>query len=177
MHRLFVAIRPPASVRDHLLDTMEGLDVARWQGDEQLHLTLRFIGAVETPLANDLAAALEQVSAEPFDLALEGAGQFDKKGRTHTLWAGVSPSPGLLALQRKVEQACQRCGLEPEHRRYAPHITVARMSAATALVEPWLAQYRQLVSPPWQVDEFRLYESTLSGSGAHYEPVMRYALP
>jgi len=47
MHRLFVAIRPPAPVRDLLLDTMDGVPVLRWQDDDQLHLTLRFIGEVE----------------------------------------------------------------------------------------------------------------------------------
>ena len=44
MHRLFLAIRPPDPIIDLLLDTMEGLPELRWQQDEQLHLTLRFIG-------------------------------------------------------------------------------------------------------------------------------------
>ena len=176
MHRLFVAIRPPAPIRDLLIDTMEGLDAARWHGEDQLHLTLRFIGEVETPLANDLAAALGQVSGEPFDLALEGVGTFDKRGRVHTLWAGLAASPELLALQRKVEQACQRCGLEAEHRRFAPHITLARVNRAAGPLEPWLATHRNLASPPWQASEFRLYESTLGRDGPHYEPVARYAL-
>jgi len=56
MHRLFVAIRPPDEVRELLLDLMEGADL-RWQQDEQLHLTLRFIGEVDRPVANDIADA------------------------------------------------------------------------------------------------------------------------
>ena len=60
MHRLFVALRPPEPVRDLLLDTMDGAPALRWQDDEQLHLTLRFIGEVERPLAA-LAAKVERV--------------------------------------------------------------------------------------------------------------------
>ena len=176
MHRLFVAIRPPETVRDLLIDTMEGLDTARWQGDDQLHLTLRFIGEVETPLANDIAALLARVQPAPFDLALEGVGSFDKRGRVHTLWAGLAASPDLLALQRKVEHACQAAGLPAEQRKFAPHITVARLNSVADPLEPWLAAHRMLASAPWQVSEFRLYESTLGKDGAHYEAVARYAL-
>ena len=68
-HRLFIAIRPPAVVRDALIDTMEALDGARWQDDDQLHLTLRFVGEVERAVANDLAAALEAISMPPFGLS------------------------------------------------------------------------------------------------------------
>ena len=44
MHRLFVALRPPRATREQLLDAMGGVPGARWQSDDQLHLTLRFIG-------------------------------------------------------------------------------------------------------------------------------------
>ncbi|MFL6738757.1 MAG: 2'-5' RNA ligase family protein, partial [Sphingomicrobium sp.] len=61
MHRLFVAIRPPQVIREGLLDLMEGDRDLRWQSDQQLHLTLRFIGEVERPVAEDIAAALAQI--------------------------------------------------------------------------------------------------------------------
>ena len=62
MHRLFVAIRPPESIRDLLLDAMDHSADFRWQTDEQLHLTLRFVGEVERPLANDLAVDLDRTA-------------------------------------------------------------------------------------------------------------------
>lgn len=176
MPRLFVAIRPPASVRDALIDTMEALPAARWQDDEQLHLTLRFAGEVDAPTAEDLAGALERVSAAPFDLALRGVGTFDRRGRVHTLWAGVAPSPALLALQKKVERACQACGLEPEHRKFAPHVTIARLSARTSEIAGWLAAHQAFASPPWAVSDFRLYESDLAAGGPDYTALVRYPL-
>ena len=110
MHRLFVALRPPEDIRDALIDTMEGIDGARWQFDEQLHLTLRFAGEVDARTADDLANALSQVSMEPFALAIRGVGTFDKKGRVTSLWAGVAPCEPLAILQRRIERACQRGG-------------------------------------------------------------------
>ena len=74
MHRLFVAIRPPAAVREQLIDLMDNVAGARWQDDEQLHLTLRFIGEIDARQADDVAAALVQVHAPGFELALTGLG-------------------------------------------------------------------------------------------------------
>src|ERR671913_118115 len=111
MHRLFVAIRPPETIREQLLDLMEGVPDLRWQQDEQLHLTLRFIGEVERPIANDIAAELVRVHLDRFALSLEGVGQFEKH-RHGALWAGVRPKEQLKALNAKIERACQSVGLE-----------------------------------------------------------------
>src|SRR5687768_8380838 len=61
MHRLFVGLRPPPAIRARLLALMGGVTGARWQDDSQLHLTLRFIGEVERPRAEDIATALSNV--------------------------------------------------------------------------------------------------------------------
>lgn len=176
MPRLFVAIRPPQDLRDLLIDTMEGLEAARWQDEEQLHLTLRFAGEVDPRTAEDLAAALARIDAGPFPLALSGVGHFERKGRPHTLWAGIAPSPELLSLQKKVERACQAAGLVPERRKFAPHVTLARLNAASGRVEGWLGAHEGLRSEPWPVEDFRLYESVLAPGGALYEPLLRYPL-
>ncbi len=174
MHRLFVALRPPESVRDLLIDAMEGADV-RWQDDDQLHLTLRFIGEVERPLASDVAAALAGIAFAPFELAIAGVGRFDH-GRRGALWAGVSPKDEIKALAAKVERACQAAGLPPERRAYHPHITLARWSGGKPRLDGWLERHSGLRSEPWPVREFVLYESRLGQSGAHYEEVREFAL-
>ena len=81
MHRLFVALRPPPSVRAALAATMDGVPQARWQHDEQLHMTVRYIGEVDTRVAEDIALVLGQVHAAPIEVALSGVGAFDKMGR------------------------------------------------------------------------------------------------
>ena len=175
-HRLFVAIRPPEDVRDMLIDTMEGVDGARWQDEEQLHLTLHFVGDCDRHEANDLAQALESVHCPPFDLKLDGVGQFERKGMVHTVFAGVAPDPGLKRLQRAVEHRCRTVVDNERHRKYLPHVTIARANRSTAPFDSWILRHSALSSRVFTVDSFALYESHLDPVGARYEPVHRYAL-
>ncbi len=178
MNRLFVALRPPPEIRARLAATMDGVAHARWQDDDQLHLTLRFIGEVERPLAEDIAAALAQVHAEAPVVALAGVGRFERRGATTALWAGLSPHPALAALHRKVDQACIRAGLAPEGRAYLPHITIARMARGSAGpdADRWIATHAGLASAPFALPHLVLYESVLTRDGARYEPVARWPL-
>jgi RNA 2',3'-cyclic 3'-phosphodiesterase len=175
MHRLFVAIRPPGDVRNQLLDLMDGIPGLRWQDDGQLHLTLRFIGEVERPVADDLAAELGRIRFGEFAIALAGVGRFDQR-RGGALWAGIAPKDELKALAQKVERACQTAGLPPERRAFHPHITLARWSRAAPDLGPFLQRHSGLKSDLWRVAGFTLYESRLGRDGAHYEPVTAYPL-
>src|SRR5512134_225765 len=101
MHRLFLAIRPPEDIRDLLIDAMDDSPALRWVGHENLHLTLRFIGEVERPQAEDLARALQQVRAEVFSLRIAGVGRFDQRNGG-AVWAGVEPRSTVASLAAKV---------------------------------------------------------------------------
>lgn len=176
MHRLFVAIRPPAHIRDLLLDSMDDGADFRWQDDEQLHLTLRFVGEVERPVANDLADALSRIQSPPFELRIAGVGRFEQRS-SGALWAAVEPKAPVSALAAKIERICQSVGLEPERRAFHPHITLARWKGRrTREVQQFLERNAALSSQPFTVDEFTLFESRLSRHGAHYEPVGTYPL-
>jgi 2'-5' RNA ligase len=176
MHRLFVAIRPPEPIRDLLIDAMDDSADFRWQDDEQLHLTLRFVGEVERQLANDLADALTRVHAPPFELRIAGVGRFEQRN-SGALWAGVEPKAPLAALAAKIERACQSVGLEPERRAFHPHITLARWKGRrTREVHAFLERARGLSSEPFIAGSFSLFESHLSRHGAHYEEVATYPL-
>src|SRR4051812_41398198 len=154
MHRLFVAIRPPEHIRDILIDAMDDSPDFRWQDDEQLHLTLRFIGEVERPVADDLADALGRIHADRFELRLAGVGRFEQRN-SGALWAGVEPKPPVAALAAKVERACLAVGLEPERRAFHPHITLARWKGRrTREVAGFLERNRAFKSEPFAVSGF-----------------------
>lgn len=179
-HRLFVAIRPSDAIIDAMLDTMQdsgdGIENARWQGKDQLHLTLRFIGEVDTPVANDIADALANLSTPAFDLTFEGVGHFERKHWPSVLWVGVAASPELDVLQKKIERAVVSAGIEPETRRFSPHVTLARLNRSSGDIGSWMAQHGDFACAPMRVDHFTLYESTLTRTGSHYDPVVRFAL-
>jgi 2'-5' RNA ligase len=176
MHRLFVAIRPPEPIRDVLIDAMDDSPELGWVKDDNLHLTLRFIGEVERPLGDDLATALGRIRAAPFALSLAGIGRFDRR-HGGAVWAAVEPRQAVAALAAKVERACVSAGLEPERRTFHPHITIARWNRrSAAFADALVARNRGLTSDPFEVTQFILYESRLSRHGACYEEVMRYPL-
>jgi 2'-5' RNA ligase len=176
MHRLFIAIRPPAPVRDALIEAMEGVEGVRWQDEDALHLTLRFVGEVETPAANDLAGQLAKIEWPRFDLRVAGVGAFERKGFPHAIWARIPPVAPLEGLRQKVERACDLAGLGRETRRFTPHVTLARLNRSAGDIGGWLAAWGDLMAGPWQVEDFLLYESHLGHEGAHYEVVETYPL-
>ena len=176
MHRLFVAIRPPRAMRERLLATMGGVRGARWQDDAQLHLTLRFIGEVDRHRAEDIAATLGTVHHPAFTLALDGIGQFDRRGRLDSLWAGVTPHDAVTALHNKIDQALARVGIAPDTRAFLPHITIARCNRHTGPADAILAHTAGLASEAQPISAFCLYESRLGSEGAAYDIVARYPL-
>ncbi|MGE5952813.1 MAG: RNA 2',3'-cyclic phosphodiesterase [Qipengyuania vulgaris] len=173
-HRLFFGIRPPRAVREALLHIMSGVSNARWQDDAQLHLTLRYIGEVDTPMAEDIASSASSLSFQPFEISVSGVGLFQKKHRPTLLYARVTPTEPLMRYQRKLERILQRCGLEPEDRKFVPHITLARLNSVSGPLAPFLARHEGLALGPWQADAYILYESFLREQGSLYQPVVTY---
>jgi 2'-5' RNA ligase len=176
MHRLFVALEPPAPIRRQLLELMGGVANAHWQTEAQLHLTLRFIGEVDRHRAEDVAAALGGIHHPRFEIALDGIGQFDRRGRMDNLWVGVTPHAPLRTLHNKVDQALARVGIGPDKRTFLPHITIARFGRAAGPLEGFIARSGGVRSYPFAVEDFCLYESQLTQNGSVYSVVDRYVL-
>jgi 2'-5' RNA ligase len=175
-HRLFVALRPPASARAALCAVMKGVPGARWQDDEQLHCTLRFLGELDRHAAEDVAAALGGLAGAPIEARLEAAGCFERNGRVDTLWIGVAPREPLRALHAKIDRLLARAGIAGDARAYLPHVTIARFARGVAPAPSVATTITAPDASPFLFEEVRLYESTLGSSGATYETVARYPL-
>ena len=174
MHRLFVGIDLPHAVKDALVARMGGVLGARWQSEDQLHLTLRFVGTVDTHTANAVAEALATIRARAFDLSTARTGIFERKARIETLWVGVEPQEPVKALHNKVDRALQLVGIAPELRSYLPHITLARFSGTAGPLDAFLREGFPPVS--FTVDAITLFESRLTTEGADYSVVARWPL-
>lgn len=180
MHRLFVALRPPPEIRERLLSVMSGIDSARWQTDDQLHLTLTYFGRLDGDKAELLAEVLHDVDQPAMDLSLGLFNSFhgQTKDRTSSLWIGVQPSEPLARLAASIRNRARMVGVHADNRRFVPHITLARFSGAGATVEE-LAPYLRKVAPPsgtWHDSRFHLFESFLRKKGSLYVPVTSYRL-
>ncbi len=177
MKRLFVALDLPDACQQDLAGRCSGLPAARWVRDAQFHLTLRFIGEVEEPRADDIVDALGSVQVEPFQLALKGVGHFPPRGQPRVVWAGVEVGESLALLQGRIERRLRRLGLKPESRRFAPHVSLARLKGTPAeLVAQWLLTHGGLRSDPFPVRRFLLYSSMLGRGGPQYSVEAAYPL-
>ncbi len=177
MIRLFVAIPLPESVRENLFGIACGLHGARWIDPDRMHLTLRFIGEVDGATADDIADALDAIAMPEPDIQLRGLGMFSDKRGGGMLWAGVRPNEGLMRLRGKIEQALIRVGMEPDRRKYHPHVSLARLSGDSARVLPFLQLRGDYLGEPFRVGEFILYSSFLGhGSGALYREEVVFPL-
>lgn len=173
MIRLFVALIPPAPVRAALAALAGGVPGARWTPQENIHVTLKFIGEIREDQAADLDEALAEIAAKPFALALAGVGAFDD----HALWAGVDPKDPVAALRGKVETAAARAGLPRTDRRYVPHATIARIKhGAPARIAEFLTTHALFRTEPFRVESFALVSSMLGREQARHRIEVEYPL-
>jgi len=175
--RLFVAIDPPVEVRDQLTRLCCGLPNARWTTPEQLHLTLSFIGEVDGSAFLDIREALAEISAPKITLQLQGVGFFPPRGNPRVVWAGIEKNESLQTLQRKITTRLFQLGLEPENRKFSPHITLARLKQTPAAkVGKYLENNGLFQSFPFVVNYFTLYSSILGRKGATHVVEQHYQL-
>jgi len=176
--RLFVALDMPWSVREQLAALSgQGIPGARWVPPENYHLTLRFIGDIPGHVARDVDDALLAIRTRGFTLTLTGMGTFAKGGVSSALWVGVERTPALDHLRNKIETALQRCGLEPERRKFQPHVTLARLdNPVEAKVAAFVQAHNLFRAEPVTVEHFVLFSSRLGKEASVYTPEVEYAL-
>ncbi|HTI86819.1 MAG TPA: RNA 2',3'-cyclic phosphodiesterase [Alphaproteobacteria bacterium] len=178
MIRLFCALELPQSIRDRLIAIGGGLPGARWVPEENMHLTLRFIGEVPESSFDDIATALAGVRAPAFDLTIAGVGHFERGRKPTMLWAAVESNPALNQLQTSIEAALRRAGVKSEDRRFQPHITLARLDDTVSRdrVAAFLGANGLLRAAPFRVEQFVLFSSILGRSGPTYHAEVEFPL-
>lgn len=169
MVRLFVGLDIPETVVYDLAPARGGVEGAHWQRDNQLHLTLAFIGDVPGRVGREIEDALSRIRFEPFQLSLSGVGLFGKPKHPKALWAGVENRKPLLHLHEKVTAALDRIDVETERRKFKPHVTLARFRrGAQARVGDWLTNNEILHTSSAEVDRFVLFSSERTSEGSYY---------
>ena len=180
--RLFVALSLPDDLRERMGALEAGLPGARWTPEDNLHLTLRFIGEVDGAQAHDIDACLAEVSVPAFEARFDGLDTFGDKRNLRALWVAVAqPNELLFRLQAKVEKAVVRAGLPPESRKFTPHVSLARFKRNGARVPPdkmqaYLSEYARFQAGPVRFESFTLYSSVLHRDGSIYTAEAEYPL-
>ncbi len=184
--RVFCAIELPALVREKISAHIKRLreaapdSPARWIRRENVHLTLKFVGEVPPPRANDLSQVCADTVANfsPFEIEIGGTGSFPIQGTPRVLWIGVSDhSRKLEALQAKLDAECLCFGFEREARKFNPHLTIARLrkpQGARALAR--LHKETAFEPATIVVSELLVIRSELGSEGSKYTVLSRHAL-
>jgi 2'-5' RNA ligase len=176
MPRLFTGIEIPTHIGESLSMLRGGLPGARWITPDNYHLTLRFIGDVDEVTAQEVALALGRVRRAPFELHLEGLTSFGGR-RPRAVVANVAPAQTLLDAQAEQERLMQRIGLEPEGRKYTPHVTLARLRDSSSVdVAEYLSARGYFRTAAFAVSRFVLFSARESVGGGPYVVEAGYPL-
>lgn len=173
--RLFLALSLPEPVQAALAALAQPLPHVRWTPAEQLHVTLRFLGDVDSARIPALLERLYTIQVEPFLLPLEGVGAFPPKRPPRVLWAGLGNGhPRLHQLRKQVDEALLNAGLDFDVRTFHPHVTLARCTdEESGGAAQWLRTHQRFEGPAFRVDAFDLMASELRPAGAVHHLIER----
>jgi 2'-5' RNA ligase len=181
MSRLFLALEPDPATRQAIAEVSaaarraagELASVLRWVPPENLHVTLHFVGDVETPARDRLLAALDTpLAVAVADVRLDELGAFPPAAPPRVLWVSLTPAEPVEAIHDALASRVSAAGLPVDPRPFAPHVTIARVrDRERRRTRDLLTRVRSVAIPAahWHVDRATLFESDLSG------PVPRYA--
>jgi RNA 2',3'-cyclic 3'-phosphodiesterase len=168
MPRLFTGLEIPAEIGQTLSGLRGGLPGARWIDPENYHVTLRFIGDIDGVSANEIASMLPRINRKPFEVKLQGLSSFGGR-KPRAVVASVEPSRPLIDLQAELERLMQRIGLDPEGRKFTPHVTLARLHDASSQdVADYLSVRGYFPSRTFLASRFVLFSSRASTGGGPY---------
>ena len=176
MPRLFTGLEVPEAVVGQLALMRGGVVGARWLEPEDYHITLQFIGDVDGGVARDIAETLDDTRRPKVLVRFEGLSWFGGD-RPRALVAKVKPESALMDLQAEQERRLRRIGVEPETRKYTPHVTLAYLrGVGQASVASYLAARGALFTKSFTAERFVLYSAREGSGGGPYVVEAAYPL-
>lgn len=176
MPRLFTGLEVPKEIGTALSMLRGGLPGARWIDPDNYHITLRFIGDIDDRLAHEIAALLDGVRRRSFEVRFDELASFGGR-KPRAVIAAVDPVAPLVELQAEHERLMQRVGLEPEGRKFTPHVTLARLRDSSSRdVADYLSTRGPVFGSAFRPSRFVLFSSRASTGGGPYVVEADYPL-
>jgi 2'-5' RNA ligase len=151
---------------------------ASWSREENLHLTLKFLGDVPVSGIDALSIAAQRAAqtAAPCELIIGGCGAFPSSGQPRVLWIGIQDPAGQLEkLHQSIEDECAAAGFAREAKPFHPHLTVARLRRPHGARE-LAALHKEIGFAPlsFKASEFCVFRSELRSSGSRHTVISRH---
>jgi len=152
----------------------------KWTRPASVHLTLKFLGAVEEEMIEPLAQSAGQATAahSPLTLKIDETGVFPGRKKARVVWLGLAGDvDGLAALAGDIETVAQGFGFKPEKRSFRPHLTLGRFRSGRGRSELLSELDRlDLRRVEFIAREVVLFKSDLKPTGAVYTALQRLPL-
>jgi 2'-5' RNA ligase len=182
--RLFVAIEIPEPLRKAMAGLIEELRPVsagvRWEPEEKLHVTLKFLGNTRQERLGEIMQAIEKIARRtpPFDARYAMLGTFPPKGRPRIIWVGMKEgAEEMKALAASVDAAMSGLGFDPEEHAFHPHVTIGRVKGNPNI--PLLLRRMESITfecQPTRVTHIALVRSELKPSGSVYTTLKCFPL-
>lgn len=174
--RLFIAIETPSEIRPQLSAIRDRLKETKvdvkWESDEKLHATLKFLGSTDEKLLPEIVLYTEDVcrAFPPLQVRYAGTGCFPNNRSPRIIWAGMEDLKGNLdTLQTAIEEAMVRLGFKKEERKFHPHVTLGRVKGQTNMRTLLrLMETVTLQSQPVIIPDIAIVKSELRPTGSVY---------
>ena len=177
--RAFVAVRISETVLGQLVSAQQQLKSkfsgVSWTRAEAMHMTLQFLGNIESARLPELQTALRQATEQipSFEIELAGLGSFGNR----VLWVGVNRgAEPLTRLAEAVRRATKGLGVQEEERPFNAHVTLGRFRQTARGVSKVLREAAAPNFGSWRVNEFELIRSELSPNGARHTMLLTFPL-
>ena len=183
--RSFVAIEIPETLKNQISEYTGNLKARnkniRWVRENNLHLTLKFIGEQTPEMTDAIIARLIPINSgnSKFTLSTADTGAFPNSRRPRVIWLGIKSEPdqALISLQSKIEENLSPLLPDSNKKRFSPHLTLGRVK----FEENFGVLFNYMNSYPFpaiafKVNRFVLMQSLLKPSGAQYSIIQKYPL-
>ncbi len=183
--RCFIALHVPEEIVTGISQYIQELKKlttgVKWIRPEGIHLTLKFLGEIESSRVEAIQSRLPEISeaVAPFSLHVSGAGCFPGRNRPRVFWLGLEQceSNPLSEIQALIENILEPLGFERESRRFSPHLTLGRVKHPGNFINIYsFFDKHPFPKRNINVTEFFFIRSELKSSGAEYSVIGRYPL-
>ncbi len=166
--RLFIAVQVPEELRAKMAGIAKELDMdgIRPVKEQNMHITLRFIGETSEEKVNEIKERLREVKFEKFNCLLKGTGTFPNDEYVRVVWTGIESDKKLEELSGKVNQALAEI---PGDEKFSAHLTLARVKKKVD-VKGFLGKHQEEFGS-FSVESFELVKSVLESDGPKYTTV------
>ncbi|MGD6810453.1 MAG: RNA 2',3'-cyclic phosphodiesterase [Candidatus Bathyarchaeia archaeon] len=144
---------------------------------KNIHITVRFLGAINPEMVDKVYEAMKKVKFVPFNVQLQGLGVFPTINYPRVVWAGITLGEvQLRSIFEQIEPMLHELGFAPEPEGFNPHLTIARVRSGTnkqRLVD-FVNRHQEYEFGNIKANCLRLKRSQLSPMGPTYTTLKEY---